>query len=426
MGNQSILLAGLFVAVTALAVLVIILMIKISRGGAGGIGNEAELRCEIREEMRRSRQEMSKTVQLSVRQMGEMIAQNQRESTENQSRRLAELNRQLASTSMGIEQRLENIRISMEKKITMMTDENNRQLSEMRNTVDEKLQKTLEDRIGRSFRQVSDTLEQVTRGLGQMQTLAAGVGDLKKVLSNVKTRGIVGEIQLGAILAQILSPEQYDENVAVKGGSERVEFAVKFPGEGDRPVYLPIDSKFPADAYTRLLDAYDTGDRQQIKAATDGLRNAVLKAAKDIRTKYISPPYTTEFAIMFLPFEGLYAEVLRLGLVDTLQRDYRINIEGPTTMAAMLNSFQMGFRSLALQKQSGEVWDTLAKVRTEFDKFGDVLVKTQTKMEQAQKDLEKLVGVRTRGIQRALKGVATVGEPEETGDSRQDALKFFE
>ena len=426
MGNQSILLAGLFVAVTALAVLVIILMIKISRGGAGGIGNEAELRCEIREEMRRSRQEMSKTVQLSVRQMGEMIAQNQRESTENQSRRLAELNRQLASTSMGIEQRLENIRISMEKKITMMTDENNRQLSEMRNTVDEKLQKTLEDRIGRSFRQVSDTLEQVTRGLGQMQTLAAGVGDLKKVLSNVKTRGIVGEIQLGAILAQILSPEQYDENVAVKGGSERVEFAVKFPGEGDRPVYLPIDSKFPADAYTRLLDAYDTGDRQLIKTATDGLRNAVLKAAKDIRTKYISPPYTTEFAIMFLPFEGLYAEVLRLGLVDTLQRDYRINIAGPTTMAAMLNSFQMGFRSLALQKQSGEVWDTLAKVRSEFDKFGDVLVKTQTKMEQAQKDLEKLVGVRTRGIQRALKGVATVGEPEETGDSRQDALKFFE
>lgn len=426
MGNQSILLAGLFVAVTALAVLVIILMIKISRGGAGGIGNEAELRCEIREEMRRSRQEMSETVQLSVRQMGEMIAQNQRESTENQSRRLAELNRQLASTSMGIEQRLENIRISMEKKITMMTDENNRQLSEMRNTVDEKLQKTLEDRIGRSFRQVSDTLEQVTRGLGQMQTLAAGVGDLKKVLSNVKTRGIVGEIQLGAILAQILSPEQYDENVAVKGGSERVEFAVKFPGEGDRPVYLPIDSKFPADAYTRLLDAYDTGDMQLIKAATDGLRNAVLKAAKDIRTKYISPPYTTEFAIMFLPFEGLYAEVLRLGLVDTLQRDYRINIAGPTTMAAMLNSFQMGFRSLALQKQSGEVWDTLAKVRTEFDKFGDVLVKTQTKMEQAQKDLEKLVGVRTRGIQRALKGVATVGEPEETGDSRQDTLKFFE
>ena len=188
-----------------------------------------------------------------------------------------------------------------------------------------------------------------------------------------------------------------------------MEFAVKFPGVGDNYVYLPIDSKFPADAYTNLLDAYDTGDKQLIKMATDGLRNAVLKAAKDIRNKYISPPMTTEFAIMFLPFEGLYAEVLRQGIVDTLQRDYRINIAGPTTMAAMLNSFQMGFRSLALQKQSGEVWDTLAKVRNEFDKFGDVLIKTQNKMEQAQKDLETLVGVRTRGIQRALKSVSSTG-----------------
>ena len=314
---------------------------------------------------------------------------------------------------MSIEQRLENIRISMENKVTAMTEENNRQLTEMRNTVDEKLQKTLEDRIGRSFRQVSERLEQVTRGLGEMQNLAAGVGDLKKVLSNVKTRGILGEIQLGAILEQILAPGQYEENVAVKGGSERVEFAVKFPGEGDAPVYLPIDSKFPADAYMNLQTAYDTGDRQLIKAATDNLRNAVLKAARDIRTKYIAPPRTTEFAIMFLPFEGLYAEVLRLGLVDTLQRDYRINIAGPTTMSAMLNSFQMGFRSIALQKQSGQVWDTLAKVRNEFDKFGDVLIKTQSRMEQTQRDLEALVGVRTRGIQRALKDVSSSGEAGE-------------
>ena len=283
----------------------------------------------------------------------------------------------------------------------------------MRNTVDEKLQKTLEERIGRSFRQVSESLQQVTRGLGEMQNLAAGVGDLKKVLSNVKTRGIVGEIQLGAILQQILSPEQYEENIAVKGGSERVEYAVKFPGEGDRPVYLPIDSKFPGDAYLNLQDAYDTGDRQLIKIATDNLRNAVIKAAKDIRSKYIQPPQTTEFAILFLPFEGLYAEVLRLDIVESLQRDYRINIAGPTTMAAMLNSFQMGFKSIALQRRSGEVWDTLAKVRTEFEKFGNVLVKTQTKMEQAQKDLETLVGVRTRGIQRALKNVSVLGEETE-------------
>ena len=411
MDNLSVILLGLFTAVIVLMVLVIVILLKVWRGGS--IGQEAQLRRDIREEMSRSRRETGENIQGSVKRLGEMISQNQRESADMQSRRLAELGRQLADTSMSIEQRLENIRISMENKVTAMTEENNRQLTEMRNTVDEKLQKTLEDRIGRSFRQVSERLEQVTRGLGEMQNLAAGVGDLKKVLSNVKTRGILGEIQLGAILEQILAPGQYEENVAVKGGSERVEFAVKFPGEGDAPVYLPIDSKFPADAYMNLQTAYDTGDRQLMKAATDNLRNAVLKAARDIRTKYIAPPWTTEFAIMFLPFEGLYAEVLRLGLVDTLQRDYRINIAGPTTMSAMLNSFQMGFRSIALQKQSGQVWDTLAKVRNEFDKFGDVLIKTQSRMEQTQRDLEALVGVRTRGIQRALKDVSSSGEAGE-------------
>ncbi|MFR4405799.1 MAG: DNA recombination protein RmuC [Anaerovoracaceae bacterium] len=414
MENFNFLLMGLFLAVIVLIVLSIIIIVKLSGSRAFG-GSVSDLKKDIRDEISKSRKETTETVQSSVKTLGEMLSQNQMESIDMQSRRLSELNKQFTGTSMDIEQRLENIRLSMENKITMMTEENNRQLSEMRNTVDEKLQKTLEDRIGRSFRQVSDTLEQVTRGLGEMQNLAAGVGDLKKVLSNVKTRGILGEIQLGAILAQILSPEQYEENAAVKGGSERVEYAVKFPGEGDGYVYLPIDSKFPADAYMNLQNAFDTSDRQLIKSATDGLKNAVLKAAKDIKTKYINPPRTTEFAIMFLPFEGLYAEVLRLGMVEVLQRDYRVSIAGPTTMAAMLNSFQMGFKSLALQKRSGEVWDTLAKVRTEFDKFGDVLSKTQTKMEQAQKDLEALVGVRTRGIQRALKNVSTGGDAGSTG-----------
>ncbi len=412
---MNILLIGVWSTLLILVVLVIILLIRTRSGrlsGSAGYGGGG-LPRELREEMYRSRQETIGMVQSSVKNMGDMLSQAQRESMELQSRRLSELNKQFARTSMDIEQRLENIRISMEKKVSNMTEENNRQLAEMRNTVDEKLQKTLEERIGRSFRQVSESLQQVTRGLGEMQNLAAGVGDLKKVLSNVKTRGIVGEIQLGAILQQILSPEQYEENIAVKGGSERVEYAVKFPGEGDRPVYLPIDSKFPGDAYLNLQDAYDTGDRQLIKIATDNLRNAVIKAAKDIRSKYIQPPQTTEFAILFLPFEGLYAEVLRLGVVESLQRDYRINIAGPTTMAAMLNSFQMGFKSIALQRRSGEVWDTLAKVRTEFEKFGNVLVKTQTKMEQAQKDLETLVGVRTRGIQRALKNVSVLGEETE-------------
>lgn len=412
---MNILLIGVWSTLLILVVLVIILLIRTRSGrlsGSAGYGGGG-LPRELREEMYRSRQETIGMVQSSVKNMGDMLSQAQRESMELQSRRLSELNKQFARTSMDIEQRLENIRISMEKKVSNMTEENNRQLAEMQNTVDEKLQKTLEERIGRSFRQVSESLQQVTRGLGEMQNLAAGVGDLKKVLSNVKTRGIVGEIQLGAILQQILSPEQYEENIAVKGGSERVEYAVKFPGEGDRPVYLPIDSKFPGDAYLNLQDAYDTGDRQLIKIATDNLRNAVIKAAKDIRSKYIQPPQTTEFAILFLPFEGLYAEVLRLGIVESLQRDYRINIAGPTTMAAMLNSFQMGFKSIALQRRSGEVWDTLAKVRTEFEKFGNVLVKTQTKMEQAQKDLETLVGVRTRGIQRALKNVSVLGEETE-------------
>lgn len=414
---MNVLLIGVFTALLVLIILMIVLLIRTgsrhSSGPAGMSGYGGAMPRELREEMYRSRQETIGMVQSSVKNMGDMLSQAQRESMEMQSRRLSELNKQFARTSMDIEQRLENIRISMEHKVSIMTEENNRQLTEMRNTVDEKLQKTLEERIGRSFRQVSESLQQVTRGLGEMQNLAAGVGDLKKVLSNVKTRGIVGEIQLGAILQQILSPEQYEENIAVKGGSERVEYAVKFPGEGDRPVYLPIDSKFPGDAYLNLQDAYDTGDRQMIKAATDNLRNAVIKAAKDIRTKYIQPPQTTEFAILFLPFEGLYAEVLRLGVVESLQRDYRINIAGPTTMAAMLNSFQMGFKSIALQKRSGEVWDTLAKVRTEFEKFGSVLVKTQTRMEQAQKDLETLVGVRTRGIQRALKNVSVLGDETE-------------
>lgn len=426
MGNADIVTLGMFTVMLIVAILTVIILIKLSSNNRGR-GDFSALRREFRDEINHSRQETIEVVQNSIGNLGEMIARNQRESADIQNRRLGELNRQFTDTSMGIEQRLENIRVSMERKVGAMTEENNRQLTEMRNTVEEKLQQTLEDRIGRSFKQVSDTLEQVTRGLGEMRTLAEGVGDLKKVLSNVKTRGIMGEIQLGAILEQMLSPEQYDENVAVKGGSERVEYAVKFPGEGHEYVYLPIDAKFPADAYIKLQDAYDTGDRMIIKTASDNLKNAVIKAAKDIKTKYIQPPKTTEFAIMFLPFEGLYAEVLRLGIVDMLQRDYRISIAGPTTMAAMLNSFQMGFRSLALQKRSGEVWDTLAKVRIEFNKFGGVLEKTQQKMSQAQKELDELVGVRTRQIQRALKNVSDTAESDNvlTGDVKRQEI-FYE
>ncbi|MEG0822992.1 MAG: DNA recombination protein RmuC [Erysipelotrichaceae bacterium] len=307
------------------------------------------------------------------------------------------------------EQKLENIRITMEQRLTKLSDENSKKLDEMRETVDEKLQKTLEERISKSFTIVSERLEQVYKGLGEMQTLAIGVGDLKKVLSNVKTRGILGEIQLGAILEEILSPEQYDTNVVTKKGSSNyVEYAVKLPGDDEHVVYLPIDSKFPGETYSQLVDAYDSGDTARIAICVKALETVIKQSAKDIRDKYIDTPNTTDFAIMFLPFEGLYAEVINRGLIEVLQKDYKINIAGPTTMAALLNSLQMGFKTLAIQKRSSEVWDVLGAVKTEFNKFGEVLEGTQLKMEQAQRELDKLVGVRTRQIQKKLKDVTSL------------------
>ncbi|MGN0680508.1 MAG: DNA recombination protein RmuC [Candidatus Fimisoma sp.] len=352
-------------------------------------------------------------IQNSFRTFGEMISANQRDSAENLDKRLAELNRRFSAMAVENEQKLENIRISMEKKISVLTEDNNKQLEQMRQTVDEKLQKTLEDRISQSFKLVSDRLEQVYKGLGEMQNIAAGVGDLKKVLSNVKTRGILGEVQLGAILDQILSPDQYVENVVTKStGSERVEFAVKLPGDDDGEVLLPIDAKFPGDAYSKLMDAYDTGDAAKVEEAARNLEKVIKSEAKDIRDKYIEPPYTTDFGIMFLPFEGLYAEVVRRGLLETLQRDYKVNIAGPTTMAALLNSLQMGFKTLAIQKHSSEVWNILGAVKTEFDKFGGILAKTQNRLNQANEELDKLIGTRTRSIMRKLKDVTALPEKD--------------
>jgi DNA recombination protein RmuC len=275
--------------------------------------------------------------------------------------------------------------------------------------VDEKLQKPLDDRITQSFKMVSDRLQEVYTGLGEMKTLASGVGDLKKVLTNVKTRGIVGEYQLGAIIEELLTKEQYEENVVTKfGTANRVEYAIKLPGEGERCVYLPIDAKFPADTYSQLVDAYDSGDGAAIAAAQAALEARIKGCAKDIRDKYIDPPNTTDFAIMFLPFEGLYAEVVRRGLVDILQKQYRVNIAGPTTFAALLNSLQMGFRTLAIQKRSSEVWNILSAVKTEFNTFADVLAAAQKRIEQTGDELEKLVGVRTRKIKSKLREVSVL------------------
>ena len=410
-------LALVFSAISAVtAVVVLILLLKNKNSGSeqvvSGVKNELipEIRGEISSQQSALRQELTAQTQVSVKNMGDMLLENQRVHSENQSERLARLERRMTDYSLSSEQKLENIRASMEKQLEFVRADNNRQLEEMRKTVDEKLQKTLEEKMNRSFSLVNERLEQVYKGLGEMQNLAVGVGDLKKVLSNVKTRGILGEIQLGSILREILSPEQYEENVTTKRGSKNVvEFAVKLPADDNGFVYLPIDSKFPGDTYAALRDAIEEGDKAKIELCSKALTATIKSEAKDIRDKYISPPSTTEFAIMFLPFEGLYSEVVNRGLVEVLQRDYKVNIAGPSTMAALLNSLQMGFKTLAVQKRSAEVWDVLGSVKEEFDKFNDVLVATQTRLDQANKELDKLVGVRTRQIQRKLSGISSAG-----------------
>ena len=284
------------------------------------------------------------------------------------------------------------------------------------NTVDEKLQKTLNDRIGQSFRLVTEQLESVQKGLGEMQTLAQDVGGLKRVLSNVKTRGNIGEIQLSMLLEQILAPEQYEANVHTRKGSDAVvEFAVKLPGRDDirEYVYLPIDAKFPKDIYEQLLDAYDNADPQAIETAGKLLETTIKKMAKDISDKYLAPPATTDFGIMFLPFEGIYAEVVRRSaLLDELQRTYKVVVTGPTTLAAILNSLQMGFRTLAIQKHSGEVWTILGAVKKEFEKVGGMLEKAQKNLQTASGQIEEVLGTRTRAIQRKLKDVDTLSGRE--------------
>ncbi|MBR3791461.1 MAG: DNA recombination protein RmuC [Clostridia bacterium] len=360
----------------------------------------------------------SQSIQNSVKTMGELISTNQKNADEKQEKALSESfnrleNRFKTYESMN-EQKLEAIRQTVEKKLTDISEENSKKLDEMRRTVDEKLQKTLEDKMNQSFKLVSERLEQVYKGLGEMQSLASGVGDLKKVLSNVKTRGILGEIQLGAILKEILSVEQYEENVATVPNSKNVvEFAVKMPSGDGGFVYLPIDSKFPQDAYLNLREAYESGDTDAIKQASSVLITRIKSFAKDIHTKYIEVPYTTDFAIMFLPFEGLYAEVINTtGLVEYLQREYHINVAGPSTMAALLNGIQMGFKTLAIQKRSQEVWRILGAVKTEFDKFEKVIEAAQQRINQANKELDALVGVRTRAIQRQLRSVESVENDE--------------
>lgn len=314
----------------------------------------------------------------------------------------------------GMEKTVALLTQQVEKNLKDLGEANDKRLAQIQTTVDEKLQKTLDEKISRSFQEVSQRLEQVYKSLGEMQTLTREVGDLSKTLSNVKTRGILGEIQLGAILEEILSPEQYQTNVVtVPGSHDPVEFAVKLPGDGEGShVYLPIDSKFPLDCYRQLEEAYDLGQPKAIEEAGKLLDARLKSFARDIRQKYVHVPDTTDFAIMFLPTEGLYAQAVRRGMVEILQAEYKINIAGPTTMAALLNSLQMGFRTLAIQRRTGEVWSVLGAVKTEFDKFADTLSRAQNRIDQAHKELDDLVGVRTRQIVRKLRSVEALSDTQ--------------
>lgn len=327
----------------------------------------------------------------ALKSFGEVFRQNVKDFNALQKEKFEDLNRRQADLMKTTELRLEKIR----------------------ETVDEKLQKTLETRLGQSFEMVSTQLQAVQKGLGEMQNLATGVGDLKRVLTNVKSRGVLGEYQLQAILENMLSPDQFIVNADVgKGNRERVEFAVKMPGQNDS-ILLPIDAKFPQESYLRLVDAYDLASKAEIETHRTELIKAIKKAAADIHNKYIHPPYTTDFAILFLPVESLYAEILREpGLTQQIQSEYKVIVTGPTTLSAILNSLQMGFKTLAIQKRSSEVWSVLGAIKTEFGKFGDLIKKTQNKLHEANDELDKLVGVRTRVIQRKLNEVQEMPEKE--------------
>jgi DNA recombination protein RmuC len=365
-------------------------------------------RQEAAQSARQARQELAATLKSSSDSLQQRLAENIRL----QKDQLDSFSKQLMALARLNEDKLETMRKTLETQLRSLQEDNTRKLEQMRATVDEKLQRTLDKRLGESFKQVSERLEQVYKGLGEMRTLASGVGDLKKVLTNVKTRGTWGEIRLSHILEQILTPDQYNMNVATKKNSnDRVEFAIKLPGQAadeEKIVWLPIDSKFPLEDYQRLMDAQDAADVELAEKHTKNLENRITSEAKLIKEKYLEPPGTTDFGIMFLPVEGLYAEVLRRpGLCDTLQREHRIVVTGPTTLAALLNSLQMGFRTLAIEKRSSEVWQLLGMVKTEFGKFGDVLAKTKKKLQEAGLTIGK-AEIRTRAIARKLRKVQEV------------------
>ena len=391
----------------------------------------------LAKQLRAMQGESARTTTATLRDFSAVLSENQRQTAAASTARLESIDRagaarQKAANDALIAQltmmetrlknledsnaaRLDGVRGALVQGLNTIRADNNQKLDEIRGTVEEKLQDTLQKRINESFRTVSNQLEQVYKGLGEMQNLAADVGSLKQVLSGVKTRGILGEVQLGAILEQILAPGQYAENVAtVPGSANRVEFAIKMPGQNGN-IWLPIDAKFPGDTYAHLQAALERGDAAAAAAMRKALQTVLRQEAKDIHDKYIEVPYTTSFGILFLPFEGLYAEVVSSGITEALQRDYQITVAGPSTMAALLNALQMGFRTLAIQKRSGEVWTILGAVKTEFEKFGAGLQQMQRHLNQTGSDLEELIGPRSRAITRKLESVQQL-DPDTAAD----------
>ena len=416
--NLILILVGMILAAAVILLIILVRRREIKAPDFFATLEKQQERIEhmVRDEFTRNRQESAGSAQQSRQEIGSIL----KSSSDSQLRQMSEVagmqkdqldsfSKQLLALTRLNEDKLESLRKTIEAQLRAMQEDNSRKLEQMRSVVDEKLQSTLEKRLGDSFKQVSERLEQVYKGLGEMRSLATGVGDLKKVLTNVRTRGTWGEIRLSHILEQILTPDQYEVNVATKKGSnERVEFAIKLPGQAadkEKVVWLPIDSKFPQEDYQRLLDAQEAADKTQAEISVKNLEVRVKAEAKAIQQKYIDPPNTTDFGIMFLPVEGLYAEVLRRpGLCDSLQRDYRIVVTGPTTLAALLNSLQMGFRTLAIEKRSSEVWELLGAVKTQFSKFGEVLAKTKKKLQEASNTIDQ-AEVRTRVISRKLSKV---------------------
>jgi DNA recombination protein RmuC len=404
---------------------------SVLRGHLAGVDQRLHyLEEAVRNEATRSRQEAAgnarsirEELRGAVRDSGDSLLMRMVENAGMQKNQLDSFSKQLMDMTRLHEEKFEALRHSVESRLRDLQQDNSLKLEQMRATVDKKLHDTLEKRLGESFQQVGERLEQVYKGLGEMRNLAVGVGDLKKVLTNVKTRGTWGEIRLGAILEQILTPDQYGVNVVTrKNSAERVEYAVRLPGPGDdrsEVVWLPIDAKFPQEDYQRLVDAQEAAEKEQAEKSIHCLEARIKAEAKFIREKYIDPPHTTDFGILFLPVEGLYAEVLRRpGLCDFLQREYRVVLAGPTTLAALLNSLQMGFRTLAVEKRSSEVWQLLGMVKTEFGKFGDVLARTKKKLQEASNTIDS-AQVRTRVISRKLEKVQEIpldSPPEAPGD----------